>query len=1175
MNAPLLPRAVVVGALALLCPPAAAQTAPSGAVPTVLTGPGVSAELATQRRTQLRDVRYDLALTVGVGDTASGTVTVQFTATRPGAVVLDFRGLRVGGGRVNGTAWAEAAGAWNRHHVTVPAALVKPGRNSLTLDFATPVANAGAAIIRARDAADSSTYLYTLLVPSDANLLFPCFDQPDLKARVTLHLTTPPAWRALANGAQTARDSGATGVTHHFAPTKPLSTYLIAFAAGPWKVTTRNEVIAPNGAPVPTSLYVRASRAKEAESDTLLAMNARALRWLGRYFGVPYAFDKYDALLAPAFPFGGMEHPGAVFYNEESFIYRERPTTSQLLGRQATTFHEVAHQWFGDYVTMRWFDDLWLKEGFATFMAARMQADLEPSSNAWKTFYLRNKPVAYGTDATAGTTPVWQRLANLDQAKSNYGPIVYNKAPSILRQLEYLVGPAAFQRGVQQFLRTHAYGNATWQALLQAIGAASGRDLRGWGRQWMLRPGMPVVSQQLDIEQGRITRLRLVQRPAQPSVCGTGAWPLKVQVRLHYTDRPSVSIPIELRGDTTVVTAATGRPAPAFVFANEGDYGYAIVLPDSASVAWLEAHVSEVPDDFLRALVWGALWDLVREGELAPARYARMAMRALPRERDEQLAGALVGRLNTAVARYAAPTVRDALLPEVERLLLRGAQDTTASYGTRKAHLDSYVSMARRPGALQQLRRWLAGDSAAGLPLRAPTRWAIVTSLISQGATDRDSLIVAERLRDNTTEGQRQAFVAGAAAPDSATKQFLFDRWFRDASLNEEWVTSSLRAFHDPDQQGLTRRYLVAALDTLPWIQQNRRIFFLGSWLSGTIGGQTEREALTIIDAWLAAHPSLAPDLRQKVLQSRDDLERTVRVRERFAADADRTAAEQVVNRWMVALNERDTLLMRETLVPRGWLNMPVPVARLGSDSVLGDARFSRDSALIATLATRPGSGRLGEYQITSHGSLAQVAAPYLWIGNDGRVERCGADLFTVVQHQGGWRLRAVEHATSAQGCMDTVQLRTARLPAPRPVEEMGVVGAEVVRVADAVLRGLSRRDTAALRPLLLGDVSLASVAQPASPRGSVQIQDARTFFTTLPQGSDTLLERMWSPSVALYGGIAMVHTPYDFHINGKFSHCGVDVFTLVRQGGRWQVAQIAYTVQRAGCTASPLGPPQ
>jgi aminopeptidase N len=890
-NLPLLPalrRALLLSTLAASA--VASQTPPGQTTPgptsPALTSPGVSATLAARRRVQIADVRYALALTVGTGDSASGRVTVSFATRQAGDVVLDFRGLALRSGAVNGTDWRDVRAAWNGHHVVVPASRVRRGPNTVTLDFTTPVASAGAAIIRTRDSADSSTYLYTLLVPSDANLLFPCFDQPDLKARVRLTLTTPRAWTALGNGVRTRADTAGDVVTHTFAETRPLSTYLIAFAAGPWSVHTRAEVIRAGEAATPVSLYVRASRAREAESDTLVAMNARALRWLGTYFGVPYAFDKFDALLAPAFPFGGMEHPGAVFYNEESFIYRERPTASQLLGRQATTFHEVAHQWFGDYVTMRWFDDLWLKEGFATFMAARMQSELEPASNAWKSFYLRNKPVAYGTDATAGTTPVWQALANLDQAKSNYGPIVYNKAPSVLRQLEYLVGPAAFQRGVQAFLRTHAYGNATWQALLASIGTASGRDLTAWGRQWMLRPGMPVVRQELTVRDGRITRLALVQRPAQPALSGAGAWPLKVQLLLHYPGAPAVRLPVELKGDTTVVAAAVGKPAPAFVFANDGDYGYALVLPDSASVAWLEQHVGEVQDDLLRALLWGAMWDLVRESQLDPRRYATMAMRALPTERDEQIAATLVGRLSTVVGRYADESTRNVLLPAIEPLFLRGAADSTTAYGMRKAQLDAYIGLARTPAALAQLRQWLIGNSAAGLPLRAPTRWSIVTRLIARGAPDAEALVAEERRRDATTEGQRQAFVAQAAQPDSAVKAALFTRWFADASLNEEWVTSSLRAFHDTDQQLLTRRYLTPALDTLPWIQQHRRIFFLGSWLSATIGGQSDAEALLLLDRWLAAHPTLATDLRQKILQARDELERTVRIRRRYFVPA-------------------------------------------------------------------------------------------------------------------------------------------------------------------------------------------------------------------------------------------------------------------------------------------------
>lgn len=853
-----------------------------------LTGPGVSAELARLRGAQITDVAYDLALTVSAGDTATGRVTVSFTRRTPGAVVLDFRGLSVRDGRINGTGWPELAAAWNRHHVVIPAERLRMGRNAVELSFATPVAQAGASIIRNRDVTDGNVYLYTLLVPSDANLLFPCFDQPDLKAKVRLSLTTPSTWRALANGAELGADTVGAVVTHRFAETQRLSTYLIAFAAGPWHRETRSVATTTNAAPVPVSLWMRQSRKAEAESDTLIAMNARALRWLGDWFGIPYAFDKYDALLAPAFPFGGMEHPGAVFYNEESFIYRERPTASQLLGRQATTFHEVAHQWFGDYLTMRWFDDLWLKEGFATYMAARMQADLEPTSNAWKTFYLRNKPVAYATDATAGTTPIWQQLGNLDQAKSNYGPIVYNKAPSVLKQLEYLVGAAAFQRGVQDFLRTHAYGNGTWRELLGSVGRAAQRDLTAWGRAWMLRPGMPLVEQRLSVRNGVVQRLALVQRAAQPALSGRGAWPLKMQVLLYYANQPAVRLPVEMRGDTTIVTAAAGRPAPDFVFANDGDYGYAIVLPDSGSVQWLEQHIGAVHDDFLRAMLWGSLWDLVREARLSSVRYAEMVLRELPAERDEQLAGTLVGRLTTVIGRYADSTTRETLNARAEPLLLRGAADTARSYGQRKSQLDAVIGLARSRASLQRIDGWLDRDSVSGLALRAPTRWSIVTRLVSQAAPSAPSRLSAEARRDSTSEGQRQAFVADAARPNAANKAALFTRWFADALLNEEWVTSSLRSFHDGDQGALTKPYLVPALDTLPWIQQNRRIFFLGSWLGATIGGQRDAESLQAIDRWLATHPQLAPDLAQKIRQSRDELERTVRIREVFGAEARR-----------------------------------------------------------------------------------------------------------------------------------------------------------------------------------------------------------------------------------------------------------------------------------------------
>ncbi|MDP1891609.1 MAG: M1 family aminopeptidase, partial [Gemmatimonadaceae bacterium] len=747
--------------------------APTPLPDSVLMGRGVSQALATARARTISNVRYDLSLDVTARDSAPGRVTVTFRRSGTADVILDFRGRRLGAVVVNGT--PVATPVFNGAHLALPAAVLKPGDNSVRIDFVADIAPAGASIIRSTDRTDGSDYLYTLLVPADANQLFPCFDQPDLKARVTLTLRAPRSWTAIANGPLMRADTAAAALTHHFAETQPLSTYLIAFAAGPWHRASSTV----NGRTI--NVYVRGSRAKEADLDTLIALNRRALEWMERYFDRPYPFNKYDFVLAPAFPFGGMEHPGAVFYNEDRFIFRERPTLPRVLGRYSTILHEVAHQWFGDLVTMKWFDDLWLKEGFATYIAAKALNDLEPSSQAWKTFYLNNKPSAYGVDQTTGTTPLWQSLANLDQAKSNYGAIVYNKAPSVLKQLNYLVGDTAFQRGVQQFLTKHAYANATWQDLLASIGQASHRDLSAWGKQWMLRPGMPEVETKLTLKNGRIEKLELVQRPVQPSVSGQGSWPMKVQVllaqrletfcfdcprneNLRGTTINSEPYDVELRGTVTAVPGVNGKQTPAFVYTNGGDYGYQIVTLDTASRrALLGGDLALVADPLLRAMLWGTLWDEVRAARLHPVRFVSLVVRDLPKESDEQSVPAQLGRLSRAMNAYLVDAARDSLLPRVEEFLWRGAGDTTRAYGIRRAYLDAFISISRSPAALDRLRGVLAADSAAGDAVKDPLRWDIVTHLTVHGAADAGAKLAAQMARDSTPDGRRRAFTVGAA----------------------------------------------------------------------------------------------------------------------------------------------------------------------------------------------------------------------------------------------------------------------------------------------------------------------------------------------------------------------------------------------------------------------------
>lgn len=891
---------ISIATLTLLALPARAQDTEID--PGVLMQPGVSTLLARERATRISDVRYDLALDLTARDSAAGRLIARFSLRRVRDVIVDFRGPYLGPVRANGRLVADVE--FNNHHVLVPAKYLRQGANRLDFDFSARIAPSGASIIRVRDPSDSLDYLYTLLVPSDAQQLFPCFDQPDLKARVTLTLTTPLGWSAVANGPRLSVDSTSRGATFAFRESEPISTYLIAFAAGPW---VEKSLATPAR---PIHLYVRRSRAAEVETDSLLVAHERALTWLERYFDSRYPFQKLDVVLAPAFPFGGMEHPGAIFYSEERFIFRERPTLVQRLGRTSTIYHEVAHQWFGDLVTMRWFDDLWLKEGFATFMATKMQAALDPESEAWKGFYLRTKPAAYAIDGSEGTTPVYQELSNLDLAKSNYGPIVYNKAPAVLKQLEYAVGDRSFQDGVRRFLRRYAYGNANWRELLDAIGEAAGRSLREWGDHYILRPGMPVVEQNLETADGQIVRLRLSQRAAR-TLSGPEPWPIKSELVLYYHGGDNRRLDVTLTTDTASIREVVGLPIPAFAYANAGDFAYGMFLPDSTSVATLERLIGVVGDAFTRALLWGALWDAVREARYDPERYAALALRELPRERDEQIAGTLLSRLTRAVAVYVAGAARDSLQGVAEATLLAGARDANRNYGTRRAYLSAYIRLARSDEGVRTLDALLDSTTFAGDSVGLPTRWAIVTRLLALGAEGAPGRFDALRNADRSAEGARQAFAAWAARPNAEIKREYFQRYFADTTLNEDWATASLGSFNAAESESLTVGYLRTALDSLPWIQKNRRIFYLGAWLNTFVESRRSREALDIVRLFLAERKDLGRDIRLKVLQSVDELERAVTIRERSGRFANGEARDLSAQRRQVAVPSRGIREMR------------------------------------------------------------------------------------------------------------------------------------------------------------------------------------------------------------------------------------------------------------------------
>jgi aminopeptidase N len=915
---------------------AGAQTAPP-------PGTGVPRELARRRAEHYRDVRYLLDLTLKPGaERLEGRLKVSVTLdAAAGDLVLDWRTLKkdddprshVSSVKANGRAVTDAQ--FVNEHILIPSAYTKAGVNEVELGFESPISAAGSAVTRYLDREDNSEYVYTLFVPSDASTAFPCFDQPDLKARFTLRVTAPEAWRVVSNTEGVVpheSDETAGGLPqsppkgmlrHAFPETEPISTYQFAFAAGPFEVlevqrkvlmhrypleqkagrTSRvhgPDILTPAGDTPRIRLFVRQSKRQRAEKELeeVARINREGVKFFEEYFGHRFPFPKYDLVLIPEFAYNGMEHAGATFLREEGVLFPSDPTASDIAARAETMLHEAAHQWFGDLVTMRWFDDLWLKEGFATFMAYKAFEGVMPRLDAWKVFHLRTKPLAYLTDVTKGTTPIWQEIANLSAAKSAYGNIVYRKAPSMLRQAEFYLGPREFRDAVRLFVKEHAYANATWEDLVGAFERTSGRKLDAWAASWVKRRGMPDVRVRWTTNRsGLVNHFEIEERDALGE---GGSWPMRVKLLLAPgagKARPEV-LTLTLPGaGVTKDPAALGKRRPAFVFANFEDYGYGRFLLDDESRAYVVGNMNAIKDDFLRALLWGSLWESVREAELAPADFVELAVKQAPDERDDVMLAFVLARAQTAFTRFLSAAQQRALAPRLEGLLREGMLNA-ATPGQRITYFRTYREVARSPAALDDLNDILAGKlQVPGMTLRTRDRFDIIRALVAAGDARAPELLRKQSEADRTDDARRYAYAAGAAAPDASVKKRYFGQFVGDRELAESWIEAGFGPFNTPQQAALTLPYLEPALAELPTLKRTRKIFFVNGWLAAFIGGQCDARAAGVVRDFLARNPALDRDLRLKVLEAADGLERCVRVRARFAAETPDAARRDKIRR--------------------------------------------------------------------------------------------------------------------------------------------------------------------------------------------------------------------------------------------------------------------------------------
>jgi aminopeptidase N len=846
---------------------------------------GIPRDLARLRAQQLTDVRYQLSYIIRPqAATLEGHEELRFVQNADDRGILsewlDFREGTVRSLKINGKATEPNI---QNGHVELPAKLLKLGENEVEIDFAAPVAPAGKAITRFEDKDDGSEYIYTLFVPMDAEMAFPCFDQPDLKAKFKLSVQHPTGWTVISNTFQDSNESMGSISKTSFAETKPISTYLFAFAAGPFK-----KVHDVAGLP---GLYVRQSKLKRAqeEAEAVQQITAQGMKYLADYFAQPFPFPKYDLVMIPGFAYGGMEHAGATFVREESILFRTAPTHSDRFNRDVLLLHELTHQWFGDLVTMRWFDDLWLKEGFANYMAYRALADLKPSDNVWKRFYQAMKPAAYGIDSTQGTTPIYQDIPNLKDAKSAYGAIVYSKAPAVMKQLAYVIGESQFRSGLRLYLKEHAFANAEWSDLVGAFERVSGKHLQSWADAYIKHRGMPqvdVVQFSCD-SQHNLQSLILKQHDALGE---GGIWPISTQVRLGYFTGPAFTFRARLNGDQADVgKEAAGKHCPDYVFANDQDYAYGRFLLDPRSQKAVIQQLGGISDVFERTLLWGSLWDSVREAQLNPRDYIDLALRLLPAEKDEALARSIIGRTATALHRYVPPELRNELAPKAEALAydrMLNSPDTDM----RITWFRGLRGFAQTEKGLSPLKDLLRGKlKVPGVELRQLDRWSMVASLVALHDPEANTILEEEKARDPSGEGRKYAYMAAAAQPDPGTKKHYFDDYLHNAALPEDWVDQSLDTFNYWNQAELTEPYLRPALDALPQVKSQRKIFFLLAWLNAFIGGQQSPEAQAEVHSFLNS-ATLDRDLRLKILEVSDELDRTVRIRKSFSGNTAATS---------------------------------------------------------------------------------------------------------------------------------------------------------------------------------------------------------------------------------------------------------------------------------------------
>ncbi|MEV5314833.1 aminopeptidase N [Streptomyces sp. NPDC052610] len=758
--------------------------------------------------------------------------------------------------------------------------------NELIVDAQCAYSRTGEGLHRFVDPEDGEVYLYTQYEPADSRRVFANFEQPDLKAPFRFEVRAPEEWTVWSNGAGERADG-----MWRFAETKPISTYITCVVAGPYHyVTDSYERVFADGTrlEIPLGAMCRKGLAPYFDSDDVFLVTKQGLDFFHDHFDYPYPFGKYDQAFVPEYNLGAMENPGLVTFREE-FIFRGKVTQASYEGRANVVLHEMAHMWFGDLVTMEWWDDLWLKESFADFMGTFANVGATRFKDAWITFANRRKAWAYRADQLPSTHPITADIRDLQDAKLNFDGITYAKGASVLKQLVAYVGQDAFLEGARRYFKRHAYGNTRLGDLLSVLEETSGRDMSGWARSWLQTAGVNSLTPQvlLDTEGGRIAELAVVQEAPESH---PELRPHRVAVGL-YRRTPDGALEryaraeADVDGPRTVVAELAGAEAPELVLVNDDDLTYCKIRFDATSLDTLRGHLGAIEDPLARALCWSALWNLTRDALLPARDFVGLVLRFAGRESDIGVLQMLHAWANSALVHYVAPDWR----AEGERLLAEGAlrELRAAEPGSEHqlAWARFFATTASGDADLRLLRGLLDGtEKIDGLDVDQELRWAFLEPLAAHGAADERTL-AEELARDDTASGKRHQVRCLAARPSAAVKAQAWAQVVESDALSNALVEATIAGFAQPSQRELLAPYAEKYFAVIERVWRERSIQIGMDVVRGLFPSlQDSPETLRATDAWLSAHEGAPPALRRLVLEARDDLARALRGQECDAA---------------------------------------------------------------------------------------------------------------------------------------------------------------------------------------------------------------------------------------------------------------------------------------------------